>query len=550
MKNIRIITKSKKSCETIFYYLASFAFDCLSNQKYNFTTIFSLKIANNKIIFLKKYLEFNKTYFKNNNTNNGSILVDCFPIPDWIFVNSLFLNCISTVKELEIISYGLRKRDQVTSAIYDSFGCRKHLQVILTPEMRRQRLKLFCHIKNHLRVKEDLFNLHIDSVWVGMDIYESILRSGTHTVSINSLRASRQLYIAITYFIYFKQAFQTYKIKAVALSHDNYIGMGLIARIAYSKNVPVYLANAYGVLKTDHTHQIYEQYTQYRNIFDELSSLEKLDAIEWSRETLSRRLKGEVGVEMSYQTKSAYHPLRFDRQLNDSKKLKIVVATHCFFDSPHGFGGMLFTDFYEWLIFLGLISLETDYEWYIKPHADYMPGTLEVLQDFIKEFPSFKIIDPKVSWHQLKDEGGSIALTCYGSIGHELPLLGWRVINASYNPHVAYKFNWHAKDKSDYKKLLIDLPSLGDIEEVDKIYEFFFVHKKLIAENNFFFDSAEAMTFSTSDEFSRLKAFNDFVEDAPNIFSVASKKIHAYIKSGKISTNRFINLINNIGIRD
>lgn len=514
----------------------------LSNQKFNLVKIFTEKKNIEKKICLKKYLDFNKSYFyQKNDKKNGFILVDCFPIPDWIFVNSVFLNCLASEGNLEVLTYGLRKRDVLTNAIYASFGGKKHLQVTLNSEMRLQRFKLFLHVKNNLRTKNDLFNLHIDGVWVGMDIYESILRSGTHTVSIDSLRTSRHLYIAITFFIYFSKAFKSNEIKAVALSHDNYIGMGLIARIAYFNNVPVYLANAYGILKTDHTHQIYEKYAQYKNIFEKLNSEERLNAIEWSRESLARRLDGEVGVEMSYQTKSAYHALRFKRQLSDSKKLKVIVATHCFYDSPHGFGGMLFTDFYEWLTFLGSISFETDYEWYLKPHADYLPGTIEVLQRFAKEFPLFRIIDPKVSWHQLKDEGASVALTCYGSIGHELPLLGWKIINASYNPHISYKFNWHAKDKSHYTELLKNLSDLGEIEEVDSIYEFFYVHKKLVSEDNFFFDSAEAMTFSSSDESSRLKAFNDFVEDAPKVFNRASGKITSYIKSGAISTNRFIN---------
>jgi hypothetical protein len=525
---------------TIFHYLLSWFLEFLSNQKFNLVKIYTQKKNSEKVNFLKKYLDFNTSYFCKKYEKNSFILVDCFPIPDWIFVNSVFLNCLALENNSEVVTYGLRKRDGITNAIYDSFGCKKHLQVTLNYKMKLERLKLFVHIKKNLRAKKDLFNLHIDGVWVGMDIYESILRSGTHTVSINSIRTSRHLYIAITYFIYFAKVFTLNEIKAVALSHDNYIGMGLIARIAYKNNVPVYLANAYGIMKTNHTHQIYEKYTQYKNLFEKLDDEERLNAIEWSKGRLARRLEGEVGIEMSYQTKSAYHALRFNRQLNDSAKLKVVVATHCFYDSPHGFGGMLFTDFYEWLTFLGSISLETDYEWYLKPHSDYLPGTIEVLQEFTKAFPLFKIIDPKVSWHQLKDEGATFALTCYGSIGHELPLLGWKVINASYNPHIAYKFNWHANDKAHYKELLKNLANLSEIQEIEKIYEFFYVHKKLVSEDNFFFDSAEEMNFSSSDDFSRLKAFNDFVEDAPKVFNRASERITSYIKSGAISTNKFI----------
>jgi hypothetical protein len=494
-----------------------------------------------KTFFIKKYLDFNRLYFKKKDSHNGAILIDCFPIPDWIFVNSLFLNSLAKKQNLEIISYGLRYREKTTDELYKSFGCSKHLKIFLNAAMRKERFKKFLEITKNIEEKSDLFDLRIDGIWIGMDIYESILRSGVPTVPINSFRTSRIIYYALSYFVYFQHAFEFNHIKALALSHDNYIGMGLVARIAYSRGVPVYFANAYGVLKTDHTHQIYEIYKSYKNIFNKLNSSQKLDGIKWSKEMLARRINGEVGVEMSYQRKTAYHSDKISKQLQRGKKLKVIVATHCFYDSPHGFGGMIFIDFYEWLRYLGEFSAETDYEWYLKPHADYLPGTMEVLQEFIKKYPKFKIIDPMVSWHQLKEEGANVALTCYGSIGHELPLLGWKVVNAGYNPHIAYKFNWHAIDKTRYRKLLIELSNLGEVEGIDEIYEFFYVHKKLISENNFFFESAEEMIFSSSSDLDRLSAYNDFVDIAPKILNNASDRINAFIDSGGTSTNIFIN---------
>jgi hypothetical protein len=72
-------------------------------------------------------------------------------------------------------------------------------------------------------------------------------------------------------------------------------------------------------------------------------------------------------------------------------------------------------------------------------------------------------------------------LTCYGSAGHELPLLGFTVINASYNSHVAYSFNIHAKTLNEYREILMDLPNraLASIDFKD-IYEYYFIQKTLI----------------------------------------------------------------------
>jgi hypothetical protein len=528
------------SSANLTYYFFCWCCEFYSDCKSYLWDIIASKDAN-LISTIKRYLSFNEKYFKKNNRLSGVLLVDCFPIPDWIFVNSLFLNKLANEKGLEIVSYGLRGREKITNKLYDSFGCSKHLKISLNSSMRRRRLQKFLEIKKAIETKDELFNLHVNGVWVGMDVYESILRSGVPTIAINKFRTWRFIYIALTYYFYFEQAIKDNSVKAVALSHDNYIGMGLVARIAYFHSIPVYLANSYGIMKTLHSHQIYEVFKNYKRIFNSLDDFKKIEGIKWSKTMLTRRINGEVGVEMSYQKKSSYHSKRISNQLIHGEKLKVIVATHCFYDSPHGFGGMLFNDFYEWLTYLGNISMDTDYEWYLKPHADYLPGTIEILEKFASEHPKFRVIDPRVSWHQLKDEGAKIALTCYGSIGHELPLLGWKVVNASYNPHIAYNFNWHARDKDHYKELLKNLASLREIDDVEKIYEFFYVHKKLVSEDNFFFDSAAEFTFSCSNISERLKSYNEFVDIAPKIFSKASYRMENFIKSNCTSTNKYIN---------
>jgi hypothetical protein len=524
----------------IFYFVCWFL-RLISDLKHSILSSLSNK-AKKKTQSIDKYIKFNRSYFKNKKSyNNGTLLVDCFPIPDWICINSLFLHLLSEEHNLAIKTYGIHKREYFTDVLYSSFGCNEHLRVNLSGPMRKERYRIFCEIKRKITSKQDLFDLRANGVWIGMDIYESILRSGVATVDINALYSWRIIYDALTYLVFFQETFETEKIKAVALSHDNYIGMGLIARVAYSKNVPVFLANPYGVLKTTRSHQIYEIYKSYQLIFDRLTNAQKALGIEWARKILERRITGEVGLEMSYQKKSAFHSQIIPRQLAITKKFKVIIATHCFYDSPHGYGNMLFTDFYEWLKFLGLMSLETDFEWYLKPHADYLPGTLEVLRSIEKDFPAFKIIDPGVSWNQLKEEGATTVLTCYGSLGHELPLLGWKVVNACYNPHIAYKFNWHARDLEHYKQLIRDLPTLDKIEDIEKIFEFFYVHKNLTQQKDFFFESAELIAIKCSTEEGEIEVYNNFVDNAPKILGPVSKKMMAYIKSGEKSTNPFLN---------
>ena len=57
--------------------------------------------------------------------------------------------------------------------------------------------------------------------------------------------------------------------------------------------------------------------------------------------------------------------------LNKDSKVKVLVAAHCFTDSPHVFGDNLFVDFYEWVDYLGRVSDKTNYSWYIKLHPSH-----------------------------------------------------------------------------------------------------------------------------------------------------------------------------------
>ena len=67
---------------------------------------------------------------------------------------------------------------------------------------------------------------------------------------------------------------------------------------------------------------------------------------------------------------------------------------------------MLFKDFNYWLNYLIDLSKKTNYDWYIKPHPDYLPGTLENIKKIVLDKSDIKMVDPAVSWKQLVEEGG------------------------------------------------------------------------------------------------------------------------------------------------
>jgi hypothetical protein len=133
----------------------------------------------------------------------------------------------------------------------------------------------------------------------------------------------------------------------------------------------------------------YNDFFYFRERFAALPERVRTPGIEEAKRRIERRFAGEVGVDMSYSTQSAYGASRHVRLLRESDRQKILIATHCFFDSSHSYGKNLFPDFYEWLNFLGEISEQTDYDWYIKTHPDYLQGTKEIIDDFVERFQNW-----------------------------------------------------------------------------------------------------------------------------------------------------------------
>ena len=73
-------------------------------------------------------------------------------------------------------------------------------------------------------------------------------------------------------------------------------------------------------------------------------------------------------------------------------------------DSPHAFGNWFFSDFVDWLEYLGRISEKTNYEWYIKPHPNNLRRNKEFIDYYLKKYPKFKLVPPNTSHYSLKNK--------------------------------------------------------------------------------------------------------------------------------------------------
>lgn len=414
------------------------------------------------------------------------ILLDDFPIYRWAIPNFILAHQIARETNSKVAVFSFREPKKSAKLLYKKLFVDELIVIRLSWTQKIELYREYHKLLKYLNLGESLINYKIEGIPIGLDIYESILRSGSPTINIQSQKTFRIAYLGLKQFVYFRTIFEQERIKSVLVSHDNYVGPGILAHMAFYYGVEVILANLISMTIPERDFQTYEKFRRYKIYGEHLSQREMKQGINWAKSQLNLRISGSVGVGMKYQEKSAFEGVIVARQTTFDNVTKILVLTHDFFDNPHGYARMFFDDFLTWMLFLASISWETSYEWYIKPHRDYSEKEINVLKLFVSENSKFHLIDPETSFHQLRSEGVEFALTCYGSVGHELPLLGYTVINASYNPHVAFNFNVTAKSKADYEHILKHITDYKMTEICnDEIYLFYYIHHKVVQDEKF-----------------------------------------------------------------
>ncbi len=373
---------------------------------------------------------------------------------------------------------------------YASFGATQFLLIVPDRKHKTVARQLFEDIVPTLNSRRAIERLSIDGVVVGDLIYDTYLKQFRKpTIDHDTPEFFKFLLESLETFVFWADYIEHHDVRAINVSHCVY-NLAMPLRLAVARGIPVFQANATHVYRLSSENLFaYNDFHYFRERFAMLPKDVRDEGLKKAKRQIERRFAGEVGVDMAYSSQSAYGAVREERVLADSPRKKVLIATHCFFDSPHSYGFNLFPDFYEWLDFLGSITEQTDYDWYIKTHPDYLPGTLEVINGFIARYAKLTLLPADTSHHQIIAEGIDVALTVYGTIAFEYAALGVPVINASRNnPHIAYDFNLHPVDVEDYRRMLAN-PECWNLHiDAQQVYEYYFMRHIYNSENIFFDD--------------------------------------------------------------
>jgi len=417
---------------------------------------------------------------------DGIVLLYYSDIPLVIIADSYFTNILARKYNAKIVAFSSTRRGFPWNALYSkkdelfrSFNTQGFIRTELNRAQEGIKRKIVPEITKSIKTKQDVYDLTIDGIWIGIDIYETYLRiNNKPTIDLKDQTLYQTIEQAVGILVFWRDYIKQNSVKAIVVTHDVYIFENILCKLGYQNNIPVYLPNVIGGCHAQKPFSVYDPLLKdYPAIFRRLSPEQQQEGLKLAERQLQRRLSGEVGVDMHYSTKSAFSTKTPTQTvLKKSDKIKVLICSHCFYDNPHAYGKILFVDFYEWLCFLGEMTLKTDYDWYIKMHPDPLPGTEEIIKGIIAKYPKIIFIPSETSHLQLVAEGLNFVLTVYGSVGHELAALGVQVINAGFNPHIAYDFNWHPQTLAEYERYLLDLAQLKKPINPREIYEFYYMN--------------------------------------------------------------------------
>ena len=214
-------------------------------------------------IYLKKYILFNKKNFKKvKNLKNQFIFTDILAKPRSIIPNSILINYLQNKFKFKLATFSRYKRT-MNDTLYKSFNVNNHF--VIKPDYKdlSSYFKLFKEINNKISSKEDLFNLKIENMSIGVDIYETILKNGNPTIQINSYVTKYYIFLGIINFIYLKKLILKKKIKLCLLSHDCYLECGILSKLAIKYKIPLIYANDREINFSNREFDLYHRFKKY-----------------------------------------------------------------------------------------------------------------------------------------------------------------------------------------------------------------------------------------------------------------------------------------------
>lgn len=417
----------------------------------------------------RKYLKTNRiNQIRESQDIVAIVLIESLQIASNNVALSLFLDSYSNLHKIQLRAYRMMEIQKLTKlkahirhrfSILWALGAKKLLICgYFANQSKDDTNKVFYSEINTLDKLEDF---QIKGIHIGDLIYDLYLtRMRSHTVDFENPEFWKIFNECLAYFTFWISYFEKNKVKAICISHCVY-NFAIPARIAISFGVEVFQVQSEAIhrLDKDNIHAYLNSKSLKREI--DLVPNESLNkGLIISKSKLAQRFTGNYVEELELSTGVAFRPHKppLINSATYSEKLKILIATHDFFDAVHFFGKGFYPDFHAWIKALSEISHDVDYEWFIKTHPDARGSMPELVHDIAEQSNNWRILPTSTSHYEIFDLGIDLVLTVHGTIATEYPYFEIPVMNATKNnPHSAFDFSITPESREEYEYLLSNL---------------------------------------------------------------------------------------------
>jgi hypothetical protein len=327
--------------------------------------------------------------------------------------------------------------------------------------------------------KENILKFRFLNIPVGENFYDWHLRKNKlGTIDSSSDLFRNDLFFFMGLVNWWNVFFQNQSVEAIHVSHSVYL-QGMIARVAIFNNIPTYVVSidkCYRLSKENlHAEGEFQYYDpNSSNFFDYQISYS-------GAETELVRLKnGEPFISKEHSTISGFKNKNFDFKIDDkANSINALIAAHCFTESVHQNGMMLFPDYLTWAQHLGNLSITSPHKWYIKAHPFFTPEENKIFNQLLVEYPHLTGVPADINIIKLFEEGIDIVFTCYGTIGFDASCMGVPVVMGSQNSaYKNYNFTIQPKNLVEFNNIVNSLPEILKNHRIDykQILHYFSIH--------------------------------------------------------------------------
>lgn len=408
--------------------------------------------------------------------------------------------------------------------IYSALGVNKFINVEnyekkeLTIKVKKKLSEIFSKGID----RSAFLNLHLENILVGDLFYDTYLKIyHKETVEIDDKNFLLFFEKSILYFYFWHNFFKKNKVKSIIVSQSVY-NSSIPLRIGLKFNCKCISASPFYIFSLSKKMKFYHnQFLLYKKNFFKLSSLEKKEGLEIVKKKLKEYFNGSISLpeKATYLQQSTFVGNNKKKIIfhKSNKKIKVLICAHRFSDAPHSIGFHLYEDYYQWLMSLLKISLNTNYEWYIKTHpvkSNFIDKTTEIIRNLIvTKYQNVKLISPDTPHREIMKIGINFVLTCNGSVASEYPYFDIPAINASRsNPHVDFPFSISPYSKKIYENIIKNLDKFKSKIKINKkeIFQYYLMSNFYYSPSWFAYDWLRIRNF--------FKSKNDIYRDAFYIY--------------------------------